>query len=77
MYILTIYSLPDDLYVILQQAGPDEKLLKRVALDWANQTFHWEVEDDTNVDEAFEDLMSYIDGCEADDPRILLRRADV
>ena len=94
MYILTIYSIDNDIEVKWQGASTDEMVLKRAALKWAMPygLVEPEITADLDADQQaayvthlasdqvnslFKELHSYLnDGAGADDPRIMLRKAE-
>lgn len=77
MYILTIYYLIDDIEIKWQQAGSDTRILQIAAVTWAKEN-GWEAEDDEQpIDEQFAEVQGWFDNMvEADDPRMMLRKAD-
>jgi hypothetical protein len=77
MYILTIFSLTDDVDILWQQAALDKRTLEAAAVNWAKKQ-GWELEEeDLSPDEEFEEVRSWFDNmAEGDDPRMILRKAD-
>jgi hypothetical protein len=79
MYILTICEIIDDINILWQQANPDQDTLKAAAIAWVKAKGWWELDEEEALspDEEFEQVrILFGNAAEADDPRMILRKAD-